>query len=68
MVSLVGNFFFGDDSTQAVSATCNFCDRETNSDVRYDYCFQCNCFLCRQCTEDYKKFNPKTSLVSVQRD
>jgi len=68
MVSLVGNYFFGNDSTQNVSAVCNFCDRMTDTSVRYDYCFYCNCYLCKECTADYKKFNPKTSCLSLQRD
>lgn len=68
MISLVGNYFFGEDVEAAVSATCNYCDRMTSSDIRYDYCFHCGCFLCRECSEDYKKANLKTAWLSVQRD
>jgi len=72
MVSLTGNYFMGDynsdaDSFADVGAVCNFCDRMTDTTKRYDYCFQCNCFLCSECVNDYKKFNSKTSCVSIQR-
>jgi hypothetical protein len=59
MVGLVGNYFFGDDVNAAVSASCNFCDRVTDSSVKYDYCFHCNCFLCRDCLKDYAKYDTK---------
>ena len=68
MIGLVGNYFFGDDPEQVLPASCNFCDRVTSTDIMYDYCFHCSCFLCRECTEEYKKYNPKESWLSVQRE
>ena len=68
MIGLVGNYFVGNDIEQQTSASCNFCDRITNTGIMYDYCFHCNCFLCRECVEEYKNFNPKTNCLSVQRE
>jgi len=68
MIGLVGNYFFGDDPTAACSASCNYCDRMTNTSVMYDYCFHCNCYLCRECLGEYKNYNIKDHWLSVQRE
>jgi hypothetical protein len=49
-------------------AVCNFCDRSSTVQVQYDYCYQCGCYLCKECTEDYKKKDKKELWISVQRE
>ncbi len=68
MIGLVGNYFSGNDPEQHISASCNYCDRITDTSIMYDYCFHCNCYLCRECLDDYSKFNPKTNWLSIQRE
>jgi late competence protein required for DNA uptake (superfamily II DNA/RNA helicase) len=68
MISLVGNYFIGDDVEAELSASCNFCDRITNTNIKYDYCFHCNCYLCRDCLKEYEKYEAKKNWLCVQRD
>ena len=68
MVGLVGNYFFGDDENAVLSASCNFCDRVTNTGIKYDYCFHCNCYLCRDCLKEYASYDTKKNWVCVQRE
>lgn len=58
MISLVGNFFFParnpketEEETIATEypAICNYCDRSSTVQVQYDYCYQCGCYLCKEC-------------------
>lgn len=40
----------------------------TTTSVKYDYCFHCNCFLCRQCLKEYASHEPKKNWLCVQRE
>jgi hypothetical protein len=68
MVSLVGNYFVGDDPEAAVMASCNYCDRVSDTSAKYDYCFQCNCWLCKECLKEYANYDKKTNWLCVQRE
>ena len=66
MVSLVGNLF--SESSETVVLSCNFCASVVSMDERYDYCFHCSCFLCKQCEKDYSKINQRDFWLSVDRE
>lgn len=68
MVSLVGNYFVGDDPEAAVMASCNYCDRVSDTSVKYDYCFHCNCWLCKECLKEYATYDHKKHWLCVQRE
>jgi hypothetical protein len=68
MIGLTGNYFFGDDPSAACTASCNYCDKMTTTDTMYDYCFHCNCYLCRDCLGSYKNYKIKDNWLSVQRE
>lgn len=77
MISLQGNFFFDarspnqtEEETIAAEypAVCNFCARSSTVQQVYDYCYQCGCYLCKDCSDDYEKVNTNQFWLSIQKD
>ena len=50
-----------------IQTLCNYCDRKSTVQYEYDYCYQCGCYLCRDCRKDYEKLNLKNVLTSIER-
>jgi hypothetical protein len=47
---------------------CSYCERQSTVQMQYDYCYHCGCFLCKKCTKDYAKIDPKAFSLSILRE